>query len=382
MEIYFDESGNTGSIKNSNDTLNYDNQRHFALCGIVLKNTEEKDIMQKKYISLLEDFNIQGELKGNSLLTKKNNELLARFIEEILDENHFKINIYDKKFYLYTKMLLVLTGLEFKEKFPLEFYQLVSTLITENDEILLKYCQLEEELNLENLKIFMEFLKNYSYRNHHNLNLSYMAETILKEALLEDVLDELKGVSEYKGTRSTNIVNLSTLAEFIFSLKYESESTLTNSSLQIYHDRIDGFSNVFQHELSAFGINLNFIDSENSIFIQIADNVASIFYKVINQMVNIFENKKEWDKESEWILELVSKLLNKIQIENMKFTLPLQNWAAALCVKDMFNPSFSNLKRNNVHFNNLYITNMSRIHHEIEKSAGYNSEFLYEIIKK
>lgn len=58
-------------------------------------------------------------------------------------------------------------------------------------------------------------------------------------------------------------------------------------------------------------------------------------------MVNIFENKKEWDTDSEWTLELTSKLFNKIKIENIKFTLPIQNWAVALCVKEMFTPLIS-----------------------------------------
>ena len=77
-------------------------------------------------------------------MTRDNNELLNVFIDEILDDTHFQINIYDKNFYLLTKMLGGLLGVEFKEEFPLQFYQLASSLISENDNILLKYCQLEK----------------------------------------------------------------------------------------------------------------------------------------------------------------------------------------------------------------------------------------------
>lgn len=382
MEIYFDESGNTGSIKTSNNRLNYDNQRHFALCGIVFENQSEKDIMQKKYMTLLEDFNIEGELKGSSLLTRDYNKLLSRFIDEILDEKHFKINIYDKKFYLLSRMLIALTGYEFKEKLPLEFYQLVSSLVTENDEILLNYCLLEESITLENLMAFLEFLKDYSYRNQYNLNLSFMAEAILREGFIEDVLDVLSGISKYQGTRSANLVNLSTLAEFIFSLKNESTSPLTNSLLHLTHDNIDGLSDVFSHELSAFGISLTFADSNESLPIQIADNVASMFYKVINQMVNIFENKNEWQQNSGWILELTSKLINSVGLDNIKFTLPIQNWAVALTVKEMFDPSYKKENRNNKHFNSYYIYYLSKINDEIKKSSAFTSDNIMNIMKK
>ncbi|CAK6471630.1 hypothetical protein BFRIG_01357 [Peribacillus frigoritolerans] len=382
MEIFFDESGNTGAVKNNNNRLNYDNQRHFALCGLVFENNEDKEIIKRKYNLLKEDFNIQGELKGNSLLTRKHNELLNRFINEILDKTHFKISIYDKNFYILTRMVSVLSGFEHKNMYPLEFYQIASSLITENDEILLKYCQLEENIEPDKIKEFLEFLQNYSYTNVLNSNLSYMAETILKNELVDIVLDNLKGISKYIGTKSTNIVNLSTLSEFIFMLKYESKTNLSNEELSIYHDKIDGFSKVFQNELASFGINVSFIDSTDNTFIQIADNAASIFCKVINQTVSIFENKKEWDKDSEWTLELASKLINKVQIDNIKFTLPIQNWAISLCIKDMFQPSFSKDKRNNLHFNNFYFHNISKINYEINKSAGIDSQNIYDLLNR
>ena len=382
MDIYFDESGNTGSVKSNSNRLNYDNQRHFALCGVIMENDDDKEKLKEKYKALKEEFNILGELKGNSLLTRDNNELLNVFIDEILDDTHFQINIYDKNFYLLTKMLGGLLGVEFKEEFPLQFYQLASSLISENDNILLKYCQLEENLTLENLKVFLGFLANYSYSNQENLYLPQMVRLILENELEEDVLDNLIGVSKYIGTASKNIVNLSTLSEFIFMLKHEAGPTLRNECLNINHDKIDGFSKVFQKELAPYGINLNFIDSTDSIFIQIADNVASIYCKVINQMVSIFENNKQWDKDSEWMLELTSKLFNKINTDNIKFTLPIQNWAVALCVKDMFSLSYPKVNRTNLHFNNLYLSNISRIFYETDKNMGQNVDNLLEILQR
>jgi hypothetical protein len=376
MDIYFDESGNTGSVRTNKNRLNYDNQRHFALCGVMFENDDDKARLSAKYLTLKEEFNITGELKGNSLLTRNHNGLLNRFIDEILNDSHFQINIYDKKFYLITKMLAVLTGTKFKEMFPLPFYQLASSLITENNDILIKYCQLEEDITMDNLKLFLKFLHQYPYRNPQNTDLSVLAGKIL-EFDLESILNNLIQMSKYFGTSSKNIVNLSTLSEFLLTLKYESGTTLTNQSLNIYHDRIDGFSKVFQNELASFGVNVNFIDSTDNIFIQIADNAASIYCKVINQMVNIFEKKKEWDKDSEWILELASKLFDKIKLENIKFTLPFQNWAVALCVKEIFSPSYPKINRNNLHFNHFYIANLSRISDEVEKKYGFGCRYYF-----
>jgi hypothetical protein len=373
MDIYFDESGNTGSVKNKNNRLNYDNQRHFALCGVICENEPDKEKLKGKYIKLKEKFNIPGEIKGNSLLTRDNNELLDYFINEVLDNTHFKINIYDKNFYLITKMLGVLTGFEFKEKYPLSFYQLASSLITENDDILIRYCQLEENLTIDNLKDFLNFLCDYSYCNPGNLLLSQVAHKIREIELEEDVLEDLIGASRYFGTSSKNIVNLSAIGEFLFMLKYESSSKLTKESLIIKHDKIDGFSKVFQEELAVIGVQLDFVDSTDNIFIQIADNAASIFCKIINQMVSIFEKKKEWDNENEWVLELASRLYNKIGKENIKFTLPIQNWAVALCVKEMFAPSFLKIGRNNLHFNHLYACSLFRINQFINKNMGMDA---------
>ncbi|WP_289483474.1 hypothetical protein [Fictibacillus enclensis] len=59
---------NTGSVKKTNNRLNYDKQRHFALRGIIFENEDDKEIMKVKYIVLKKAINIDGELKGNSLL--------------------------------------------------------------------------------------------------------------------------------------------------------------------------------------------------------------------------------------------------------------------------------------------------------------------------
>ena len=50
-------------------------------------------------------------------MTKEYNDALEYFIDNVLDNKHFEICIYDKKFYLSTLLLLFLLGNEFQTQF-------------------------------------------------------------------------------------------------------------------------------------------------------------------------------------------------------------------------------------------------------------------------
>ena len=65
--------------------------------------------------------------------------------------------------------------------------------------------------------------------------------------------------------------------------------------------------------------------------------------------------KKEWLEASEWDLTLLSKLLTIIGEENISFTVPISDWAAALCVKKMFDPYYPKSQRKNLFFNPMYM---------------------------
>lgn len=41
-------------------------------------------------------------------------------------------------------------------------------------------------------------------------------------------------------------------------------------------------------------------------------------------------------------MEQYSKIINKVSIRNIKFTIPMQNWAVSLCVKEMFDKTYLN----------------------------------------
>lgn len=53
-------------------------------------------------------------------------------------------------------------------------------------------------------------------------------------------------------------------------------------------------------------------------------------------------------------MKLVSSILRKMVQSNIKFTMPIQDWSAALCVKDMFAPGYPKARRKNMFFNDIY----------------------------
>ena len=84
-----------------------------------------------------------------------------------------------------------------------------------------------------------------------------------------------------------------------------------------------------------------------------------------DKMINHFKNKKVWQDASAWDMKLSAKLIKKIGSNNIKFTVPLSDWCAALCTEIMFDISFPNNMKNNWHFNYYYQQNMFRIYKSI-----------------
>lgn len=98
-------------------------------------------------------------------------------------------------------------------------------------------------------------------------------------------------------------------------------------------------------------------------------------------MTKHFERKEEWKPESQWDMELVSKVLRKIGVNNVKFTIPIHDWAAAVCVEQMFAPNYLKAYRKNIYFNPMYIEVQKKIMESIDFYADY-AENVEEILKE
>lgn len=354
MELYIDESGNTGCVINNGNKFNFNKQRHFVLCAVKVENENEKNELLKKYRMFKKAFNIEGEIKGSDLMTRRYNNELEYFIDNILDDSHFKICIYDKKFYLATLLLLFILGYEFRAEFPIEFYILAGELCFYGENVLIEYCELAKTpttYNFESLlnKIVTQKFKEIPYDDNP---LIMMANKILEDKEYECWIKHILSYGCYDNPRYINVINLNCLSELIITLKWQ--ENLKNSSIQIHHDKIDGYDKTILYELEPFDVNLDFVDSKEEELVQLADNAASVFAKCVNESLRRIEEKRMFGLDSHWIMEQYSKILSKVGISNIKFTIPFQNWASSLCVKEMFSSFYPKKMRNNLFFNEYY----------------------------
>ena len=95
MHLFLDEAGNTGGIIDKNEKLNYGTQRHFCLAAVVAEDIQSIQLLRQKYDVFKSQFASEKELKGNSLFKKENNDALEYFLDNILDDKHFSICLYD-----------------------------------------------------------------------------------------------------------------------------------------------------------------------------------------------------------------------------------------------------------------------------------------------
>ena len=89
MEIYFDESGNSGCVLLKNEALNFNKQPVFAIGSVVCDENADKEKLICKYRQFKERFNIVGEIKGTELTTRKYNDALEYLVRYVFDDTHF-----------------------------------------------------------------------------------------------------------------------------------------------------------------------------------------------------------------------------------------------------------------------------------------------------
>ena len=354
MKVYFDESGNTGCVVAKGDTLNFTEQPIFTVGAVICKTEEDIQLLLEKYNAFKNYCGIakNQEIKGNDLLTRANNDKLDYFLKNVLDDVHFSVNIYDKRFYISTLLLLGLLGLVFQSQEIVMFYETASALAFQNDDFFMEYSKYISNPSAERFQEYLLFLKNYNYKLIGNKNaVTETAKLILDDNQEALFFDDFLTYGSYDDKNITNLINLNALGELIDFVRIGNEK----ESIEFIHDHIKEFESTIQSELATMGISIVFEDSKNNELIQLADNITSIVNHAFVRMKKHFENKEEWKKTSEWDMKLVSKLFTKISLNlNVKFTVPFQDWAATLCVVDMFKDDYPKHMRKNLFFNPMY----------------------------
>ncbi|MDD3107361.1 MAG: hypothetical protein PHP65_06155 [Bacilli bacterium] len=204
MNIYFDESRNTGELgyNEVNSTLNYDNQRYFILAGFI-----DNDVVVKKYIEFknkwIHHVNKNKPecsiVKGNDLVIRENNQAMTDFIDSVINFDNFYITVYDKKFFIVTQMLNWITTMASDYAFDL-FMIITEFIIKVNDDYISKYIFVTKNSTKKNIESFIDYVINYPYteciKSFHELQIRQLWINFIKE-LLENDKDYIDVKSQY-----------------------------------------------------------------------------------------------------------------------------------------------------------------------------------------
>lgn len=376
MRIYFDESGQSGCVLQKDDLLNFQTQPTFSLAALIVKDNKEEQKIIRKYEKFKEKYKINGEIKGNELLTKERNEELNYILKNIFDDKHFFIIIYDKRFYISTLLLTSLYGLEYQSRIPNHYYTQATFLSKQKDDFFIEYLKFIENPTKELFREYLRFIIDYNYvGNQIEENaVVTIAKEILEENISDKFIKDFMTFGWYTNDKIANLINLNALSELIFFIK--SEIKVSNNNIEYFHDNIKEFEDTFKDELHVHGIDLDFLDSKREVPLQIVDNIASIFRHAYDKTIMHFENKKQWQKDSEWDLKLMSRIQRKISIHHIKYTVPLCDWSLMLCVARMFYYKYPKKYRNNIHFNFYYTENLQSIYNSIPSTDN----LIYDVV--
>lgn len=381
MKIYFDESGQSGCVLQKEDLLNFQKQPTFAVGAVVVPTKQTDKSLVDKYNHFKEIFGIVGEIKGSDLLTKAWNDELEYYIKNILNRYHFFVLIYDKRFYISTLLLLSLIGFEYQHTLPEHFYQQATMLSYQKDDFFIRYLKYIENPGVEEFSKYLKYLIDYEYIFDEGLEnaIVTMAKRIIAEGIEDKCYDDFLTFGWYDNPKITNLINLTALSELIYFIK--SQIDISNEEIVYVHDHIKEFEYTIQTELRNHGIDVAFADSKNEIMLQIVDNAVSIFRHAYDKGIAHIRVKEAWESQSEWDMKLLSRIIRKLSSKHISFTVPLSDWAAALCTEIMFSPKYPKKFRNNIHFNHYYQDNLIRIYYSI-MSANRPMDEITGILQK
>lgn len=358
MKLYFDESGQTGCVvPNRNGELYRKNQRFFVLAGIVCQNDENVIDLTNRYRAFLKKYGVADrELKGTDILKPGNEEMLADFIENMLDDRHIYICCYDKIFYLASMISTYLLDRKTMIEQPLLYFTQQSALTRENQRIFIKFCAALEEGTSRSRREFVKYMVNYPYEKFDIENNMYVAAALAMlmvykedEEMPNFPLPKRKGA--YLNDNITHLINLNALGETLLALKVIYR--IPKNKMKVYHDHIIEFEAEFYDSLRE--VPLMFVDSKDEILIQYADNVASVFRRIYSETVDIFGAGKQWEADKQYYPKMLSNVMKKVTERNIKFVTAISDWVLPIAVAIQFDDNTPEIAYNNKDFMTLFM---------------------------
>lgn len=352
MYFYFDESGNTGSIRLDN----YLEQPYFAYGGFGCLQEEKQKILEKyrefkkKYAKLKTDtgetINLlkDGEIKGNALSTRAANPALNFFIENFVNKN-FYINIYKKEYFIATLFCYFLYGIGYSISNPNGFYFDASR-YEKNEGIIkhfIQYCQTGDKTFLDDsLKACLQ---------ESNVKGSEVLRDRIESILNSDeviFIDDYFGiVTNYRDNSLVNVVNIPAFGELVELI------TLNGVKIEkMFIDRIESIDKeIIDTAEPFFGIPIEKEAPHDEVeLLEIVDNYVSITMKSYTSFLRDINGTKNLT-DFTWNMGLFAKLVKKTGYSNIKVTVPVEEYLA-LGFPDLIldNKKFSNENIRSSHY--------------------------------
>ena len=348
ISIYFDESGNTGSIKKRGS---YDSQPYFAYSAYAVKNEDKLNTFQKykEFIDKYKDLQeTTGEIKGNILLTKRANEALEYFIDNFVNEDMF-INIYSKDYYISTLFCFLLLGQRFQLTYTTEFYTFAGELSKEK-KFIESFIRFIEDKTKEKLNNVINIVKKIDYvQNKYFLN--KLLTNILQDDIVMYIDNTFEILTTYENPNLENVVNIPCFGE----LYYIIEKKIPRKNItKIQIDRIEQIDNeitslfkkVYNKEVI---VDKTEQDKLEKTFLDISDNIVSIFLKLCRRIWEDINSKNLTTYT--WEMTILKKIIDKVSLKNIKLTVRKEEYIPIL--------AFYNMQKENLEFNS---NNISKSH--------------------
>ena len=320
LQIFVDESGNTGISSAKKGKFNFGNQQIVGI-GLVV-NPSDKLI--KKYERFKYRFNIEDEFKGNEIFTKANNDKLHYFLDNILNNENFYVCLTDKKDSL-SSLFFSTIILPFASTHDLidivkdykKYHKSIVNLCENDDEILIKFCEYLNDGSESEYYKFLNFLicrkyVNYEYSKLFR-NLFRSIRNSFNYKTHKIVLDKAFNLF---GTNTINFSNLEILIHSIIQIK--DRYNCDNEDIEIIHDNILTYDKNIKESLNSHGLNnIEFKDSKDYIGLQLADNVASLIRKLFVNILKVINENKQYEKENRFLIDTFIKTINTIGYNNI-----------------------------------------------------------------
>ncbi len=311
MKLYVDESGNTGETSSNDLKFNFYEQPYYVLAGILVDD-ELTEKLEKMVRNLCATYRLQGtELKAKNLYESKPRLIIDLIEYLVVNRVPIFMELMDKLYYLH--IMIVDHFLIPVNSFPMN-----------EDLILIRRIVASELGGFLNLKIYHGFIKTVKLYSNESLEDFYRVlikhfeeiDAFMHKSFVEQTqaayferkfVDENQALKDFSPLPDENqkqrlihlLPNYNAFSNMIFRTQFY-VNEFANGKFDIAHDIQEQFSFIYQSALTkmktfdfaslsenfAIGkkitrnidenIELKFIDSKDSIYIQLADILSGV----------------------------------------------------------------------------------------------------------